>query len=90
MRVVLMVAIATLGCQSPAFARSCYQPDAPSCATGYGGFDDEDEFDSCKSEMESYQSDVEDYLSCLKRNADEAIESYDDAVSSFNQRARSN
>jgi hypothetical protein len=66
---------------------SCYKPDAPSCASGYSKFEDQDEFDSCKREMESYKSDIEDFLSCLKRDADEASNDYNDAVTSFNRRA---
>jgi hypothetical protein len=66
---------------------SCYKPDAPSCASDYSKFEDQNEFDNCKSEMESYKSDVEDFLSCLKRDADEASNDYNDAVSSFNDRA---
>jgi hypothetical protein len=65
---------------------SCSQPDAPSCASGYSKFEDQDEFDNCKTEMESYKSEVEDFLSCLKRDADEASNDYNDAVSSFNNR----
>jgi hypothetical protein len=58
----------------------CSKPSAPSCATRYGSFDDEDEFESCKRRMPSYRSDVESYLSCLKSDSDEAIREYNDAV----------
>jgi hypothetical protein len=66
---------------------SCSTPDAPSCASRYDKFDDQDEFDSCKREMESYKSEVEDFMSCLKREGDEAINDYDAAVQRFNSRA---
>lgn len=76
---------------SAAYA-SCSEPSAPSCASRYGSFDDEWEFDRCKREMESYQSEVEDFAQCVQRQAkndiDEAVSEYEDAVSSFNRRAR--
>jgi len=70
-------------------AAYCSKPDAPFCATRYGSFDDHDDFDRCKREVEHYQSEVEDFLSCLKRESSEAISDYNDAVESFNRRARS-
>ena len=77
----------------------CSEPSAPSCATRFGAFDDEWEFDRCKRDMESYKSDVESYMSCRNDEAQQAINeanrdneragaSYSDAVSSFNRRAR--
>ncbi|MFV0798931.1 hypothetical protein OHI65_08545 [Brucella sp. MAB-22] len=70
----------------------CSKPSAPSCASSFGSFDDEWEFDRCKREMESYQSEVEDFAQCVQRQAkddiDEAVSEYEDAVSSFNRRAR--
>jgi hypothetical protein len=85
----LIVAFAT-----PAFAY-CSEPSAPSCATRYGAFDDQDDFDRCKRQMRSYQSEAEDFLSCtrreaddLKRKSDSVIQDYNNAVESFNRRAR--
>ena len=66
----------------------CSQPDPPYCATTYGSFDSSYDFDSCKSQMQSYQSDVESFLSCQKRDSQTAIDEYNDAVESFNRRAR--
>lgn len=37
--------------------------------------------------MESYKSEVEDFMSCLKKQGDEAVNEYNDAISSFNSRA---
>ena len=75
---------------------SCSEPDAPSCATRSGAFEDEYDFDRCKRDMRSYRSEVEDFLDCvrrdreeLKRQGDEAASEYNDAVNSFNRRARS-
>jgi hypothetical protein len=84
----LIVAAALAVGVGEAAASSCYQPSAPYCASGYGPFSDESEFDSCKSEMDSYQSETDDFLSCLKRESDDAIREYNDAVEAFNRRAR--
>jgi predicted ribosome quality control (RQC) complex YloA/Tae2 family protein len=73
----------------------CSEPSAPSCATRYGPFDDTYDFDRCKREMQSYQSDVESFLSCqrseiekIRSDNERAIQEYNDAVESFNRRAR--
>jgi predicted ribosome quality control (RQC) complex YloA/Tae2 family protein len=73
----------------------CSQPSKPSCATRYGPFDDTYDFDRCKREMQSYQSDVESFLSCqrseiekIRSDNERAIREYNDAVESFNRRAR--
>ncbi|MBP2236148.1 hypothetical protein J2Z31_002662 [Sinorhizobium kostiense] len=52
----------------------CSEPSAPSCADGYGSFQDEWEFNSCKSDMETYKSEIEDFISCKQREVDEANE----------------
>jgi hypothetical protein len=67
---------------------SCYEPTAPSCATRYGAFDDQDDFDRCRRAMNSYKSETEDYLACIRRESDHVIEDYNSAVQSFNRRAR--
>jgi hypothetical protein len=89
MRFVLMalpmLALTSMGTSANAY---CSAPSAPSCATRYGAFDSEDDFDRCKRQMSSYKSEVEDYLSCLRREADSTIEEYNSAVESFNRRAR--
>ena len=66
----------------------CSKPDAPSCASRYGAFDDEYDFNRCKRKIESYRSEVEYFLDCLKREGDEATGEFKDAVDSFNRRAR--
>jgi hypothetical protein len=66
----------------------CTEPSAPSCASRYGSFDDEDDFDRCKRQMNNYRSEVESYISCIKNEAEEATRSYNDTVESFNRRAR--
>jgi hypothetical protein len=49
----------------------CSKPDAPTCSSRYGAFDDEYDFTRCRRQMESYRSDVESFLDCLKRESDE-------------------
>lgn len=70
---------------------SCEKPDPPSCSQTYGNFDDDDDFQQCRREMESYKSDAEEYLSCIQREAKKAAtevtDEYNDAVSAFNRRA---
>jgi hypothetical protein len=82
------VAILALICSSTTAIASCYKPDAPSCATDYGAFDDQFDFDNCKSEMESFKGDVESFLECQKRESQEAVDDYNDAIRSFNNRAQ--
>lgn len=77
----------------------CSEPSAPSCASGYGAFEDEWEYDRCKNEMESYKSEVEDFISCERREAQDVVDEaerkaesaasdYSDAVDDFNRRTR--
>lgn len=77
----------------------CSEPSAPYCATSYGAFEDQYEFDRCKREMEDYESEVNEYIQCIqdeldratsdgKSSAEDATSQYNDAVSSFNRRAR--
>ncbi|MBB2678696.1 UNVERIFIED_ORG: hypothetical protein M2312_002199 [Rhizobium esperanzae] len=93
----LLSAVTTL-CFSEAFAY-CSEPSAPSCASSFGGFDDEWEFDRCKREMESYKDDVERFIGCNNDEAEAALRKarddnesatseYNDAVETFNRRAR--
>ncbi len=73
----------------------CSAPSAPYCATRYGAFGDQDDFDRCKRQMQSYQSEVESFLSCSQREIDDLrqkskseLDEYNSAVDSFNRRAR--
>lgn len=66
----------------------CSKPDTPYCATRYGKFDNQYDFDRCKREMESYRIDVDSFLSCQRRESQQAIDEYNEAVNSFNRRAR--
>jgi hypothetical protein len=94
MRLALMAVIAMLSCfASPACA--CSEPSVPYCAQRYGAFDDEDEFNRCKREMDTYRSEADDFLACLRREADDLkrksdrmIEEYNNTVETFNRRVR--
>jgi hypothetical protein len=66
---------------------SCSKPDAPSCATSYGKFDDQTDLEICKREMEEYRSDVEHFLDCQKQETREAVDEYKEAVETFKDRA---
>jgi hypothetical protein len=66
----------------------CSQPRAPYCASSFGKFDDRYEFERCKREMEHYRDDLDRYLSCLRNDREQAVRDYNDAVESFNRRAR--
>jgi len=46
------------------------------------------EFRRCKREMEHYRDDVDRYVSCLRNDREQAVRDYNDAVESFNRRAR--
>ena len=94
MRRLLIVLGAVAATAGPATAY-CTEPSAPSCATGYGNFDDQYEFDRCRSQMTSFQSDVEEFVDCQNRAirkardaSEEAAREYKSTVDSFNRRAR--
>lgn len=57
---------------SPSAWAYCSEPSAPSCANGYGSFQDQWEFDSCKGDMEDFKSEIEDFISCKQREVDDA------------------
>ncbi|MFI5410146.1 hypothetical protein [Kaistia sp. UC242_56] len=90
---VTILACIAAGLSAPAYA-SCYEPSAPYCASSYGDFDDQYEFDRCRREMQNYQSEVENYLSCvegemkrLRYSAETVTSDFNSAVASFNRRA---
>lgn len=92
--VSLLAGISALAFSSSSWAY-CSAPSAPYCATRYGAFDDQDDFDRCKRQMQSYQSEVESFLSCSQREIDDLrqkskseLDEYNNAVDSFNRRAR--
>lgn len=77
----------------------CSEPTAPSCVSGFGAFEDQWEYDSCKSDLDSYRSEVEDFISCQRREARDAVDEaerkadaaaseYSDAVDDFNRRTQ--
>lgn len=86
MRILLLL---LLFLPSPVRAMAyCSEPSVPYCAERFGPFDDSDDFDRCRREMESYQSDIEQYAQCLRDEADDAVNAFNDAVERFNRRAR--
>jgi hypothetical protein len=90
-----LIIFASLAITAGSAQAYCSAPSASYCATRYGVFDDQDDFDLCKRQMASYQSEAQDFLSCtnreaddLKRKSDGVIDEYNGAVESFNRRAR--
>ncbi|MBB6262665.1 hypothetical protein FHS77_003247 [Paenochrobactrum gallinarii] len=96
MRVSLLIALfAPITLANEANAFYCSEPSAPFCATRFGSFDDQWDFDRCKREMESYKTEVEDFIECnnraakaeAERAADEAFSKAqrenDDAISEY-------
>lgn len=76
------------GEQAFSYVRNCHAPDEPYCITGYGTFESDYSFNTCKSDLENYRTEVEDFLSCQKRAANELIDEYNEAVRKFNCRAK--
>jgi hypothetical protein len=61
----------------------CSEPSAPFCATRYGSFDDQDDFERCKRQMASYRDDAESFLSCTRREADELKRKSDNVIQEY-------
>ena len=87
MPAIIAFALILFGLQ-PVAAFYCSEPDKPYCVDGYGKFDDEWEYRSCRSELENFKSETEEFVECLKQAADEARDEYREAVAAFNRRAR--
>jgi hypothetical protein len=63
----------------------CSKPSAPYCATGYGEFTSQWDFDSCKRAVKSYLADLHSYVNCV---ADEAASDADEIITAFNRKAK--
>lgn len=94
MRRALVAICMAVSAVDPA-AAYCSEPSAPSCATRYGSFDDEDDFASCRRQMTNYKSEVETFRRCQADAADDAVraanaanDEYSETVRRFNRRAR--
>jgi hypothetical protein len=87
-RTALLATVTLASISSPASAfYFCSEPSPPSCATRYGDFDDQDEFETCLRRMKAYGREVEDFTQCLANASDAAIEQYNSDVRRFNARA---
>lgn len=87
LRMVMLIGL-MCSASAPAFSNYCSAPSPPSCATRYGAFDDEDDFERCKRQMQSCRGEGETFLTCLQNEASRVHSEYDGAVDSFNRRAR--
>lgn len=90
----IYLAAMVLAGAGPAFGY-CAEPSAPACATRYGSFDDQDDFERCRRQMISYRSDVEQFVSCqndeirkARSAAEDALQEYESMVERFNRRAK--
>ena len=55
--------------------------------TGNGFFDDQSDFESCKSEVEDYVRNVKSFSQCLVDANDEAVRKSNEIIEKFNCRA---
>lgn len=65
----------------------CNEPREPYWVDGNGYFDDEGQFNSCKSEVEDYLRDVKDYTQCLADEQTKTVQQSNQIVEKFNCRA---
>jgi hypothetical protein len=68
-------------------ARKLERPEAPFCATTFGSFLDEFEFQRCRDEMTEYQSKLGRFARCLVSEQERSIQEFNEAVRTFNARA---
>jgi hypothetical protein len=85
---LLIAACLSRFCSLETVMAYCSEPTAPSCATRFGEFDDQDDFDQCKRKMTYFKIEVETYLSCIGDEAARIRNDYNSAVERFNRRAR--
>jgi hypothetical protein len=79
-----LLALAVLPSASSQAFMFCSEPREPSCVEGNGYFDDADQFNGCKSEVEDYVRDVKSYTECLTEEHDKAIRQSNDIIEKFN------
>ena len=65
------------------------RPEPPPCAESFGSFLDEYSFNSCRIQMLTYSTEASQYQECLQEESENAAAEYNEAVTSFNRRARS-
>lgn len=88
--ILSIAALCTLLNAHPAAATGyyCTEPREPSCISSYGGFDDEWEFNMCKTEVEQYLDDVSRFQTCLADWHGAIDNEANDVIESFNCKAR--
>lgn len=81
MKTITIIATTLVVLSATAEAQAyCMRPSAPSCASSYGSFDDEWEFDRCKRDVENFQSEIESFIQCKQTEIDEANDKAQDAA----------
>lgn len=58
----------------------CFEPSAPSCVSDYGPFSDQQEFDSCRSDLEDFERDTDSQIQCLQQALEDAISEAQEAA----------
>ena len=86
MRTFLIASLLSLGLAQPANAR-CSEPTNPYCVNRYIAFENEWDFESCKSDMERYKGEVESYAECLAKQIEAAYAEYNETARDFNHQA---
>ncbi|WP_454656840.1 hypothetical protein [Bosea beijingensis] len=87
-RIVFILSLLAAPAMAEAASVYCSSTSAPSCASRFGKFDDEDDFARCKRQIEAFRSETEEMLRCLQSSREEALNEFNEAVESFNRRAR--
>lgn len=86
--VLPVFAFAAFAAHTASAQNFCYVPNPPYCASRFGSFDDEWEFDRCRREVEAFRDQSRTYVQCLQQERDAAVQKVNDAVEAFNRKAR--
>jgi hypothetical protein len=65
----------------------CGEPPSPVCVTYHEPFRNQDEYNRCRRELEVYKTELEAFLSCLRSTANEAVQTYMNALEDFKRRS---
>ena len=77
MKNLLLVSIAVFSLLQAGAAHACSEPSPPYCVNIYGLFEDQDEFDQCRRQVENFGQEADYFIQC--RN-DEAAEIANEAL----------
>ena len=66
----------------------CSRPNKPYCVSSYQKFRDQNEYTSCKFEVEEYLDNIREYVECLEMEREDAVSESEEVIQDFNSRAR--